>query len=89
MLTLHGTLLNIIDRPSGTRKDGTTYAGYTQVQLAVEEQLEDGQRRHDILTMSCGDARAFRDLLNQAVSVPVRAYGRAGGVGYAISGNPS
>lgn len=88
MLTLNGTLLNIITRPGGTRKDGTSYEGYTQVQLAVEEQLEDGQTRHDILTLSCPDAKAFRDRLHEAVSVPVRAYARSGGVGFAINGNP-
>lgn len=84
MLTLHGTLLNIITRPAGKRKDGSTYEGYSQVQLAVEERLEDGQVRHDILTLSVGSPKPFKEKLHQAVSLPVRAYARNGGVGFAL-----
>jgi hypothetical protein len=89
MLYLSGTLLNVIRRPARTLRDGRQIDAYAQVQVSVQEQLEDGQIRHDLLTMSVDDPGAFDPFVGKPLRVPVRAYSKGAGVMFAVNGSPA
>jgi hypothetical protein len=89
MLTLHGNLRAILRNPAKTLNDGRKVDAYDQIQLEVQERLESGQIRFDVVTLTVDDVRTYQPLLNAPVAVPVRAYGRkTGGVGFIVTGEP-
>jgi hypothetical protein len=89
MLYLSGTLMNVIRRPARTLRDGRQMDAYAQVQLSVQEQLDDGQIKHDILTMGVDDPKPFEAYLGKPLSLPVRAYVKGSAVMFAVNGKPA
>jgi hypothetical protein len=85
MLRLEGIVLSVIrHKPRVGAADGKAYDGYSQVQLQVEEQLENDQLRYGIHTLTTAAPDDFDRLSGQAVSVPVRAYVKAGSVAFTM-----
>lgn len=78
MLKLEGKVLSVIRHETRTDKQGKTYEGYNQVQLQVEELLDNDQVRYGIHTLTTAVPDAFEKLLDQQISVPVRAYVKNG-----------
>lgn len=82
MLTLNGQVMNVLEMPAGTKKDGTEYGGYHQVQLLCEEPLKNGEKRMNLFTLSCDDPEPFRKAIGRPVSVPVGVYARGGAISF-------
>ncbi len=78
MLRLEGKVLSVIRHDTRTDKQGKTYEGYSQVQLQVEELLDNDQLRYGIHTLTTAVPDAFDKFMGQMISVPVRAYVKAG-----------
>jgi hypothetical protein len=84
MLRLEGVVLSVIRHKPRVGTDGKTYDAYSQVQLQVEEQLENDQLRYGIHTLTTAAPDDFDRLSGQPVSVPVRAYVKAGSVAFTM-----
>lgn len=82
MLLLSGTVANVLETPVGTRKDGTEYGGFHQVQMLCEEPLTNGGTRLGLFTLRCDDVELFEKLKGRRVRVPVGAFARAGAIHY-------
>lgn len=82
MLTLNGQVMNVLEVPEGTKKDGTEYGGYHQVQLLCEEALKNGDKRMNLFTLSCDNPEPFRKLVGRPVSVPVGVFARGGALSF-------
>jgi len=78
MLTLQGTIANVLLTPAGTSKDGSEYGGYHQVQLMCEEDLKNGEKRLALFTLRTDQPAEFQELLGSTVRVPVGVFARAG-----------
>lgn len=78
MLTLQGTVVNVLRHAQRTGRDGKTYEAYNQVQIMVEEPLQDGQKRVGVQTLITETPEAFERLTNRPVAVPVSVYIRNG-----------
>ena len=85
MLSLEGTILQVIHRPARASKDGKSFDEYWQVQLQTEEPLADGQIRFGLHTLSTGEPGAFRAHAGNRVSVPVRAYVSGGTIRFTLA----
>lgn len=82
MLSLTGQVMNILETPTGTRKDGTEYGGFHQVQMLCEEHLTNGETRLGLFTLRCDDPGPFEKLKGRPVRVPIGAFARAGTIHY-------
>lgn len=85
MMTLHGTVLNVIKReprPGAER----TFEPYGQVQLQTVERLDDGQDKIGLHTLSfdVDQLASYEAFKGKTVSLPVRCYVRNGGVQMAL-----
>lgn len=79
MLTLHGTVANVLLTPEGVnRETGESYGGRHQVQLEVEKELKNGQTRKDFVNLNVDDPAPFKQLEGQKVRVPVGAFATGG-----------
>lgn len=87
MLTLNGTVQNVLDVPSRTdRKTGEVFPAKTQVQIMAENTLQNGQKRLDLVTLTTDHPDAFRQLLGRPVSIPVGVFAQGGVTFYALKG---
>lgn len=86
MLTLNGTVQNVLHVPARTdKKTGEIYAAKDQVQIMAENTLANGEKRLELVTLSTDHPDAFRKLLGRPVSVPVGVFGQ-GVTFYALKG---
>ena len=85
MLKLEGQVIAVITHPERTGRDGQTYEAYSQVQLQVEEELESGQLRYGIHTLTTDSPDQFAKCSGKLVSVPVRAYAKSGKVAFTMA----
>jgi hypothetical protein len=74
MLTLTGTVLNVLETPKGQRQDGTSYGGYHQVQMQVEETLKNDEKRISLHNLTTDNPEAFKARIGESVSVQVAAW---------------
>lgn len=87
MLTMNGTLLNVLKReprPGAER----TFEPYAQAQLQTEETLEDGQIKIGLHTLSIPIAQMgeFEACRGKDIALPVRVYSRNNVIGYSVQG---
>jgi hypothetical protein len=82
-------VLSVIRHKPRTGKDGTTYEGYSQVQLQVEELLENDQVRYGIHTLTTSTPDDFERLSGQHIGVPVRAYVKGGAIAFTMPSTAS
>jgi len=79
-LTLEGVVMNVLDVPVGTNKDGETYGGFSQVQIMAEDQLQNGETKMNLHTFRVDDKRPFQEAVQQKVRVPVGVFANKGSV---------
>lgn len=91
MLQLIGSVVNVLEAPKGTNKEGVEYGGFHQVQLMCEEDLANGEKRFQLFTMRTDRPHEFRDLIGSTISVPVGAFARGNSLHFymAKSGTPN
>lgn len=76
MLTINGTVINVVDSPAKTdKKTGEIYPASSRVQLLCENIQENGQKKMELVTLKVEKADVYRKLQGQSVSVPVGAMG--------------
>lgn len=89
MLSLNGIVQNVLDVPARTdKKTGEVYPAKSQVQIMAENELQNGQKRFDLVTLTTDTPEAYRKLLGLPVSVPVGVFGQ-GVTYYALKGQKS
>lgn len=74
MLTLTGKVTNVFEAPKGTNKEGKEYGGGDKVQLLVQNPLQNGETRMDVVTLATDQADFFRAREGQQVRLPVGAF---------------
>ena len=78
MLTLNGIVQNVLDVPARTDKNtGEIYPAKHQIQILAENDLPNGQKRLDLVTLTTEHPEAFRKLLGRPVNVPVGVFGQS------------
>lgn len=76
MLELKGQVVNCLETPKGTSKEGVEYGGVHQVQLMCEEVLKNGEKRVQLYTLRADNLEPFRKLQGREVRVPVGCFAR-------------
>jgi len=74
MLTLTGQVMNVFSTPAGTGKDGQPYPAGHKVQIMAENELKNGEKRIDLLTMNTDSPAEFEALRGHSVRVPVGVF---------------
>lgn len=83
MLLLVGQVMNTFEAPKGTNKDtGEQYGGTPRVQIMAENELQNGDKRLDLVNLSVDDQTLYDSLKGQRVAVPVGAYVNKGVVAF-------
>lgn len=77
MLMMSGQVANVLETPKGvSKKTGEEYGGYHQVQLLCREDLQNGETRMQLFTLSTDRPEDFKTVQGKSVRVPVGAYAR-------------
>ena len=71
MFTITGTVLNTYDAPPRTADTGEILAGKPKVQIVGEMPVPGGQKRIDLVTLTCEDRHMFEPHLGKVVRVPL------------------
>jgi hypothetical protein len=74
MLTINGQVLNTFEAPKGVSRAGEPYGGQSKVQLLCDTELQNGERKADLVTLTVEDIRPYQALRGRQVSVPVGAF---------------
>jgi len=83
MLSLNGQVINVFDSPASTDKQtGEIRPAKSRVQIMAENELQNGQKRHELVNLTVEDPDAYRSLQGRMVSVPVGAFVASGSVLY-------
>ena len=88
MLTLNGQVLNVFDQAESRDKEtGEIRPAKSRVQIMAENELQNGQKRHELVNLTVDDPTLYRSLSGRSVSVPVGAFVASGAVlFYALKG---
>lgn len=88
MLTLNGQVLNVFDQPASTDKQtGEVRPAKSRVQIMAENELQNGQKRHELVNLTVDDPSLYRSLQGRSVSVPVGCFVSSGAIlFYALKG---
>lgn len=73
-LTLTGVVVNVLDVPKATNKDGESYGGYSQVQIMAEDVLQNGEKKMNLHTFRIDERTPFEKAVSQRVRVPVGCF---------------
>lgn len=83
MLTLNGKIINVFDTPESTdRKTGEVRDAKFRIQVMAENELQNGQKRYDLVNLSVDQPALYKPLTGQLVRVPVGAFVAGGAVQY-------
>jgi hypothetical protein len=75
MLTLNGQIINVFDTPESTdKKTGEVRESKFRIQIMAENELQNGQKRFDLVNLSVDDPATYKPLKGQFVRVPVGAF---------------
>lgn len=83
MIILQGTLLNVMQTPKGTRKDGTEYGGDWRVQIQHDNLMKNNQRVVELVNFAVDNPDDFKPYIGEQISIPVSPWAN-GGVNYQI-----
>lgn len=88
MLLLVGQVMNVFESPKGTNKEtGEAFGGQPRVQIMAENELQNGEKRLDLVNLTVEDEKIYNALKGQRVAVAVGAYVSKGMVAfYALKG---
>ena len=83
MLTLNGKIINVFDTPESTdKKTGEVRDAKFRIQVMAENELQNGQKRYDLVNLSVDQPALYKPLTGQLVRVPVGAFVASGAVQY-------
>jgi hypothetical protein len=75
MLTLNGKIINVFDTPESTdKKSGEIREAKFRIQIMAENELQNGQKRVDLVNLAVDQPGIYRPLEGQHVRVPVGAF---------------
>ena len=74
MLTLNGQIINVFETPTGTNRDGKSYGGQHRIQIMAENELQNGQKRIELVNLTVDTISAFKSLVGQMVRIPVGVF---------------
>jgi len=75
MLTLNGQIINVFDTPESTdKKTGEVRDAKFRIQIMAENELQNGQKRFDLVNLSVDQPAIYKPLQGQRVRVPVGAF---------------
>lgn len=83
MLTLNGKIINVFDTPESTdRKTGVVRDAKFRIQVMAENELQNGQKRFDLVNLSVDQPELYKPLSGQFVRVPVGVFVGSGAIQY-------
>ena len=83
MLTLNGQIINVFDTPESTdRKSGEIREAKFRIQIMAENELQNGQKRFDLVNLTVGTPEVYKQLKGQNVRVPVGVFVSGSSVQY-------
>jgi hypothetical protein len=72
MLLLNGQIINVFDTPESTdKKSGEIRESKFRIQIMAENELQNGQKRVDLVNLTVDDSKLYKSLQGQNVRVPV------------------
>lgn len=75
MLLLNGQIINVFDTPESTdKKSGEVRESKFRIQIMAENELQNGQRRVDLVNLTVDDPKLYKSLQGQNVRVPVGVF---------------
>lgn len=75
MLTLNGQIINVFDTPESTdRKTGELRESKFRIQIMAENELQNGQKRIDLVNLTVDSPNLYKPLHGQRVRVPVGVF---------------
>lgn len=74
MLTINGQVLTTFEAPKGVNREGVPYGGQSKVQLLCDTELQNGEHKADLVTLTVEDVAPYKALRGRQVSVPVGAF---------------
>jgi len=75
MLTLNGQIINVFDTPESTdKKTGETRDAKFRIQIMAENELQNGQKRFDLVNLTVDSPEVYKPLRGQNVRVPVGVF---------------
>lgn len=74
MFTITGQVINTFDAPPRKADDGKEEEGKPKVQLLGEMPVLGGQKRMDLVTLTCEDKREYDHLKGKTISVPLGVF---------------
>lgn len=75
MLLLNGQIINVFDTPESTdKKSGEVRESKFRIQIMANNELQNGQKRVDLVNLTVDDPDTYRKLQGQNVRVPVGVF---------------
>lgn len=75
MLTLNGQIINVFDTPESVdRKTGEIRDAKFRIQIMAENELQNGQKRFDLVNLTVDSPEVYKPLRGAMVRVPVGAF---------------
>lgn len=75
MLTLNGQIINVFDTPESTdRKSGEVRESKFRIQIMAENELQNGQKRIDLINLTVDNPSVYKPLRGRLVRVPVGVF---------------
>lgn len=83
MLTLNGQIINVFDTPESTdKKTGELRESKFRIQIMAENELQNGQKRIDLVNLTVDNPALYKPLQGQRVRVPVGVFVSGANVQY-------
>jgi hypothetical protein len=83
MLTLNGQIINVFDTPETTdKKSGEIRESKFRIQVMAENELQNGQKRIDLVNLTVDNPALYKPLQGQRVRVPVGVFVSGSAVQY-------
>ena len=73
MITLTGTVLNVFTNRVVKTKTGDQFADRDKVQILGAMNLQNGEVKNELFTLTVENYRDFKEYLNKSISIPVGA----------------
>lgn len=88
MLTLNGQIINVFNTPQSTdKKTGEIRDAKFRIQIMAQNELQNGEKKLDLVNLSVDDTRLYSSLTGRFVRVPVGCFVNGGSVQfYALKG---
>lgn len=83
MLLLNGQIINVFDTPETTdKKSGEIREAKFRIQIMADNELQNGQKRVDLVNLTVDDPQLYKTLQGQNVRVPVGVFVSGSSVQY-------